>query len=275
MLDRIPAPGTRPGRVHSKGQPFCRLTPWGLNPERSGLPPRFGTYVALGDSMSIDLYPALDLSERRGIEISGAGAASLLWRNLDDLWPEFTGCDLHTASPTVRFIDLAADGGTTGGVLEFQLPALEARAGPEPVLVTVTAGGNDLLGAIDASTAEAERTVQRALSNLDRLVDRLSRMWNGVTIVLTTVYDPTDGTGRLDDVHRPELLDVLGHLNEGVRTISRRRPACRLADLHAHFLGHGAREPTAPTRWYWERSIIEPNARGASEIRRVWLDAIR
>jgi hypothetical protein len=29
-----------------------------------------------------------------------------------------------------------------------------------------------------------------------------------------------------------------------------------------------------PDRWYWKRSWIEPNARGASEIRRLWLDAL-
>jgi hypothetical protein len=27
-------------------------------------------------------------------------------------------------------------------------------------------------------------------------------------------------------------------------------------------------------RWYWRRSLLEPNARGASEIRRVWLEAL-
>jgi hypothetical protein len=27
-------------------------------------------------------------------------------------------------------------------------------------------------------------------------------------------------------------------------------------------------------RWYWRRSLLEPNARGASEIRRVWIDAL-
>jgi hypothetical protein len=27
-------------------------------------------------------------------------------------------------------------------------------------------------------------------------------------------------------------------------------------------------------RWYWRRNMIEPNARGASEMRRVWLEAL-
>ena len=47
----------------------------------------------------------------------------------------------------------------------------------------------------------------------------------------------------------------------------------RLADVYAHFLGHGASVPQAD-RWYWSRSLVEPNAQGAHEIRRVWRDAL-
>jgi hypothetical protein len=43
--------------------------------------------------------------------------------------------------------------------------------------------------------------------------------------------------------------------------------------VHRHFLGHGVSVPQSE-RWYWARNLIEPNARGASEIRRVWQDAI-
>jgi hypothetical protein len=47
-----------------------------------------------------------------------------------------------------------------------------------------------------------------------------------------------------------------------------------LADAHAHFLGHGVTAPEAE-RWYWRRSLIEPNALGAHEIRNLWRDALR
>jgi hypothetical protein len=46
-----------------------------------------------------------------------------------------------------------------------------------------------------------------------------------------------------------------------------------LAEVYGHFLGHGVTAPEAD-RWYWRRSLIEPNARGASEIRRVWMEAL-
>jgi hypothetical protein len=47
-----------------------------------------------------------------------------------------------------------------------------------------------------------------------------------------------------------------------------------LADVHRHFLGHGVTAPE-DQRWYWRRNLIEPNARGASEIRRVWWEALQ
>jgi hypothetical protein len=46
-----------------------------------------------------------------------------------------------------------------------------------------------------------------------------------------------------------------------------------LADVHRHFLGHGVTAP-AQERWYWSPNPIEPSARGASEIRRVWWAAV-
>jgi hypothetical protein len=50
-------------------------------------------------------------------------------------------------------------------------------------------------------------------------------------------------------------------------------PGTAIADVHEHFLGHGASAPEEE-RWYWRRSLVEPNAMGASEIRRVWRDAL-
>ena len=62
-------------------------------------------YVALGDSMSIDLYPRLEL-EGRGALSAGSpaavGAASLLHRNHDSLWPAFEGRDLATGRPELE-----------------------------------------------------------------------------------------------------------------------------------------------------------------------------
>jgi hypothetical protein len=76
-----------------------------------------------------------------------------------------------------------------------------------------------------------------------------------------------------DDV--PELpMHVLDQLNEQIRTLARGTPNVLLADVYKRFLGHGMSADESD-RWYWKRSLVEPNARGASEIRHVWLDALR
>ena len=73
------------------------------------------TYVALGDSMSIDRYPDFDHADRQTLDlpVTGLGAASLLARNDDDVWPEFAGRDLVTISPGIDCRFEAQDGATT------------------------------------------------------------------------------------------------------------------------------------------------------------------
>jgi hypothetical protein len=66
--------------------------------------------------------------------------------------------------------------------------------------------------------------------------------------------------------HLAALNHHIGHLARG--------PGRLLADLHAHFAGHG-RAAEVDEGWYWRHLTIEPGLRGASEVRRVWLDALR
>ena len=58
-----------------------------------------------------------------------------------------------------------------------------------------------------------------------------------------------------------------------MRNLARESDRILLADVHRRFLGHGVTAPERD-RWYWRRNPIEPNARGASEIRRVWLETM-
>src|SRR4051794_1372780 len=115
----------------------------------------FKQYIALGDSISIDLYPALDAGEadvavalewdaRAGAE-APLGAASLLYRNVDDRYPEFTGDDLATRMPDIGFVNLSEDGATIGDVFGLQLP--QVAESNDETLITLTIGGNDLLSA--------------------------------------------------------------------------------------------------------------------------------
>ena len=116
---------------------------------------RFARYLVLGDSMSIDVYPNLDHAERAGggQPRNGLGAASLLFRNDDQVWPEFKGRDLVSLHAGVQQEAHASDGATTDDVVEAQLPRLEASDSPtiapavsmnkptdlcDPVMVAVT-----------------------------------------------------------------------------------------------------------------------------------------
>lgn len=94
--------------------------------------------------------------------------------------------------------------------------------------------------------------------------------------MLSTVYDPSDGTGIIPGVLEdagPLPLRHLDALNRHIRDRARTRAGAALADIHARFLGHGVSAPEEE-RWYWKRSLIEPSAIGASEIRRAWLEAL-
>lgn len=246
----------------------------------------FSSYIALGDSVSIDLYPALDAGE---IEVAVAlervpsagrvaplGAASLLYRNSEEMWPEEIGNDLTSRYPGISFENLAADGATIGDVFGEQLPLL-ART-DDPTLVTLTVGGNDLLSALGHRPGKTllEGIANDVVQAYDLLVDSIRAARPTSVVILSTVYDPSDRTGRVPGVFDESgtlSLRGLDFFNDHVRRFARGTPWALLADVYAHFLGHGVTAPETD-RWYWRRSLIEPNAAGANEIRRVWLDAL-
>ena len=248
--------------------------------------PEYRKYIALGDSMSIDLYPALDAGETDvavALERSTAagavaplGAASLLFRNSEERWPDDIGNDLSSLYPGIELQNLAQDGATVGDVFGEQLTLLEENA--EPTLVTLTLGGNDLLSAYGSWQARKllDRIVHDIAEAYDFLVDQLRARFPDGTLIVATVYDPSDGTGRIPGVYDDAgklPLDVLDMLNDHIRALAVGTPRVLLADVYAHFLGHGV-SVAESDQWYWRRSLIEPNARGANEIRRLWLDVI-
>lgn len=250
--------------------------------------PEFTRYIALGDSMSIDLYPALDAGE---IDVAVAlervpaagrvaplGAASLLYRNADEQWPDDVADDLSSRYPGLRFENLATDGATIGEVFGEQLTQVDSS--DDPAILTLTIGGNDLLSAFGNRPKRdlLDRIVADIVEAYDFLVDNLRSRFPAGTLILTTVYDPSDGTGKIPGVYddRGTLpLDTVDRLNHHIRLLAGGTRNVLLADAHGHFLGHGVAAGDDADRWYWRRSLIEPNARGASEIRHLWLRALR
>ncbi|MFI5228149.1 MAG: SGNH/GDSL hydrolase family protein [Gemmatimonadales bacterium] len=247
---------------------------------------RFTRYLALGDSMSIDLYPALDAGEvdvavaLERVAFAGRvaplGAASLLYQNAEERWPEHMGDDLASLLPGISYMNVAADGATIGDVFGEQLDAVEAS--DEPVLVTLTVGSTDLWSVAAAKTRRAvlAQIGKDVVGAYNLLLDALRERLPAATIVLTTICDPSDRSGRVAGMRdgAPLPLELLDVVNAHLRSLASRSPSVLVADAYAHFLGHGVSDAEGE-RWYWRRSPAELNARGASELRDLWLATAR
>jgi lysophospholipase L1-like esterase len=230
-------------------------------------------YVALGDSISIDHYAGGE----------GRGGASLLARNRDDDFPDWRRRDLATLDSTARYHLLATDGATTNTLLNLQLPQLETST-IAPSVVTLTVGGNDLLGAY-GDTPRAREVVSVVRMRVGQALGRLRRALRQPSdpVIVGTVYDPSDGTGDASQLGLPpwpDVVDLLAELNAELREVAAEHGA-RVADIHGCFLGHGlragnpAQDDARPVnRDLWFCNVIEPNAWGASRIRAAFWEAL-
>lgn len=251
----------------------------------------FTRFLALGDSLSADLYPAkaaagdTDPTGKDDSLAAGLGASALLYRNDDRRWPAHAGLDLETRYPGIRFQNehrldhpaahptdhLATAGSTTVSVLAYQL----TRVAPslESTLVTLTVGRDDALRMLGAPRPPLTLVATMA-ERLARVVATIADKLPNARLLLTTVIDPTDGTGRLaDDTDVAREVGWLEAYNDEVRRLAASSSGITLADAHRHFRGHGL--TAAPDeQWIWPPAPFEVNARGASELRRVWWDAL-
>ena len=229
-------------------------------------------YVALGDSISIDDYSGGP----------GRGGPALLFANRDDDFPDWRGRDLRTTDPAAVHTLLATDGATTRTLVDVQLPRL-VRTRPRPTLVTLTIGGNDLLGAY-GDTGVARSVIAHVGAVLDRVLPEIGDVVGPAgRVVLGTVYDPTDGTGDAGALGLPPWPDgvaVIGELNDALRAVAARHGAA-VADIAGRFSGHGLlagdparREPRPADRRLWFCQVIEPNAWGAGGVREAFWAAL-
>jgi lysophospholipase L1-like esterase len=232
-------------------------------------------YPAL-DAGKTDVSVALERVEGAGT-IAPLGAASLFFRNDDETHPDESGNDLSSMFPGIAFRRLATDGATIGDVFGEQLALLGES--DEPTLITLTLGSEDLFSAFSRSPKKAllEQIVSDLGEAYDLLVAAIHAARPNATLILTTVTDPSDRTGRipgvLDDAGKMPL-EGLDAFNGRIRALN--DPAARtyVADAYGLFLGHGA-SVGEEHRWYWRRSPIELNAAGASELRKLWLETLR
>lgn len=249
-------------------------------------------YLAFGDSMSIDTYPQLS----DGV----CGFPSLLVANDDERFPEFRGRDLEAMCGEVAYANFAVDGATSDRVLAEQLPRAASHLASGVDLVTLTIGGNDLLAT--GLALIGERTPLREHEVMARFVDATAHFGGRLReilrqlrtrsrkVLIGTIYDPTDGTGRFMDptfrqgfsmILSPEAtVRMLGTWNGMIASAALDMNA-HLIDIHAHFLGHGDHhadptnphyDPVHPTGWLYQ--TIEPNGRGSHELRRLFWSAL-
>jgi lysophospholipase L1-like esterase len=161
-----------------------------------------GTYLALGDSISIDDYTG----------VPGGGAASQLARKLG-----------------LELVDLTRDGNTTQGVL-----AELARAPASADVVTLTASGNDLLG------GHLPRAILRRLDQIVERLQPLGA--SVVVNTVYDPSDGDNSSGRrelgLSRLATVDLRRRLNALNGGIAKLARER-GLLLADLERLCHGHG------------------------------------
>ena len=197
------------------------------------------TYLALGDSISIDDYTG----------VAGGGAAS----------------QFSVQVGATVFENRTRDGCTTEGVLQILQDSY-----PRPDVVTLTVCGNDLLVAVTALGAEGRwrHAVAPILERYDRILDHLGAL--ACPVIVNTVYDPTDGVDeRATQFGLPgSIRDPFDIVNEHIRSSSGQRLA--VCDLERLFQGHGywSEEP-------WIVGYIEPNYTGASQIVNDWMRLYR
>lgn len=198
---------------------------------------------------------------------------SLLFRNQSLVWPEFEGKDLSSRYSRLAFVQLATDGATTYDFLDARYLDLVLSYADRPCLVTLTVGGNDLLTTLwkedDKASVEAEQVTER----IEKVVDLIAANLPRAILMLTSIYDPTDGSGIIPGFPAfTTKLPLLAEVNSRIREIAERR-GMLFADAHEHFSGHGL-SSTAEPLWYWVPNPIGPSARGASELRALGLEAL-
>src|SRR5829696_7916677 len=161
-----------------------------------------GTYLALGDSISIDDYTG----------VRGGGAVSQLARKLG-----------------VELVDLTRDGNTTQGVL-----ADLARAPAAADFVTLTAGGNDLL------LGHLPRAILRRLHQIAERIQPLGACVLVNTVYDPSDGDNDVGRRELG-LSRLATIVLRRRLNAVNRGIAKLPAEHRflLADLERLFHGHG------------------------------------
>jgi acyl-CoA thioesterase I len=184
--------------------------------------------------------------------------SSLLYRNRDDLFPDFRGQDLKTTFTKYDVRDLSIDGAIIEDLMQQHRGA---HFGPNDV-VLISIGGNDFLHGLfrDPDGSEIDEFLRQYGFVLSQIPSKK---------VIANVYDPFFGKTEENVFFRDSGVDLelirrnYERLNQGIEKLALRYGT--LLDIKSHFL-------TGTPSWF--EQTIEPSLRGASEIRRVVWDTL-
>ncbi len=221
-------------------------------------------YASIGDHLSIDEYTGLE----------DGGAASLLFHNNSERWPEFDGLDLVSTFPDAQHAALAINGTSLENILRDQIKDLPRAA----KLVTVTAGSEPLLRSLNRfAPGFVEKDLMRAVvdnivERYDAVLEAILKKAPGAKVFMTNLYDPTDGKGKVKAWHDWQGLPAyIKKANVRLAELAEKHGA-RLTDIQKAFKGHGM--ASAVDRRFLG-NILEVNASGANEIRRLWWEELK
>lgn len=234
------------------------------------------SYIALGDSISIDSYPAMDAELP---STTPRGAASVLGRSLLGL------------AKIDEVFNLAEDGATMHDVLRAQLPKIPESRRLDANLITLTIGGNDIsfagMRAIRDLPSTGARSymekfsweIKRIQEEYDDTVSAIRAFLPRSGIILNTLYDPTDGLGSLP-ASCGEWAEIAPWYSRGRRELgdyirwrydgNKYGQLVRVADIFKVFDGRGMAQDDVSKRWYYAKFMIEPSHTGAYEIAKEW-----
>ena len=226
-------------------------------------------YVALGDSITISTYPEFDSGNPR------TGAGDLL---IDRLFEE---------GKIVDALNLSEDGAKIDDVLNEQLPVAAQFAGNKEVVISLTMGGNDI--SYELMAMKPRVTEERYRAMMDRIKVRyacgivgIASMFSRAQIIANTLYDPTDGCGRLPEncgswaKIAPWYSKGRRELGDFIRDWAPKSKAIplHLVDVFKLFDGKGMKIRNREG-YYFDHFLIEPGANGALVIADAWYDAFR
>ena len=226
---------------------------------------------------------------------SGHGYSVLLFRNHSD-WPAYAAHNLSAVFPGVQWNDQSDGGAQSDDTLErvqrrlWMIP--EGRDGDDTI-VTINVGGNDFNNDIWTMIrpTQAGARADDLYDNLDEIMDMLEERYQDTSrgrelvILVDTIQDPTDGTGRVPityqdgfcemlqnpliiDALRSVILDNLAVFNEHIAAAAEEHGAI-LVDTHGVLLGHGLN--AEPADQWIDSDCSHLNNRGHHEVRReMW-----